>query len=278
MKHVFWITLLAALIIPAAANAQTAREEEPEIVIELHGEKSPSYPTLTIWDKTAPQLTRLLRGKNRTYALYSIENVSSKDGVVRAADGTEYAFVQYGSDGGNYRKFIFKAENPQTFVAAAATAADVLAVNKKYGVNLVITKDEFLALYPVQDTQTDATDEVNGVTYEIFRTAYTDANTKTPKTRWFAFENGKLAQTFESRTEVDQFTNRLTADNLKNQADQIEKQKAQLEEDRKKNQEEAKKLRQRKPPHKVLVSGGTLHDQMYMPRLVTPPAKNKKEQ
>lgn len=263
------LLILCLFIFGAAAAphayAQTAGEDE--LVIELRGEKTPSYPTITIWNKTAPQLTRLFRGKTRTYALYSIENVSSKDGVMTSGSGTEYAFVQYGSDGGDYRKFLFKAENPQTFVAVAATAADVLAVNKKYGVNIGLTQDEFLKLYPVQRTQTTLTDETAGTAWEIFRAAYTDTNTKKPQTRWFAFENGKLVKTFESRAEYEKFTRETEAANLKNQANALEKQKAELETQRKKQQEEAQK-RRRRAPYKALVSGGTLHDRMYMPRVV----------
>lgn len=274
MKKFLFIPLLSVLLAGTAAP-QTAdeQEQEEELVIELQGEQSPTYPTITIWDKTAPQLANLLRNKTRTYALYSIENVSTKDGIIQSENGQKYAFVQYGSDSADYRKFIFLPQDPQTFVAAAADAADVLAIHKKYGVNLGLTKAAFLKLYPVQSTQTDITDEATGITLEIFRASYTDADNKTPHTRWFAFENGKLSRTFESQEAFNKFQHDQASANLKTQEARLKQQQAQVEQQRLQNQKDAQKLRRRRPPFKALVSGGTLQDRMYMPRVLPPPAK-----
>ena len=104
------ITLLAVWLVSPAAAAPYY-QEEPEIVIEMHGAQTAPVKTVSIWDKNALQLTRLFRGKDRTHVLYSVENVSTKDDILRAANGKEYAFVRYGTNDGDYRKFLFKAED-----------------------------------------------------------------------------------------------------------------------------------------------------------------------
>ncbi|MGN1057854.1 MAG: hypothetical protein ACI4Q7_00670, partial [Candidatus Avelusimicrobium sp.] len=157
----FMITLLAVWLASPAAAAPYY-QEEPEIIIEMHGTQTAPVKTVSIWNKNARQLTRLFRGKDRTYVLYAVENVSTKDDILRSESGKEYAFVRYGTNDGDYRKFLFKAEDPQTFVACAANLKDVLAVNLKYGVNMGVSLKDFLRTYSQTAQASALTDEAAG--------------------------------------------------------------------------------------------------------------------
>lgn len=189
MKRVFYLLPFALCCAAPAYAAQT-----DEIVIEMHGEPSEAPAAPTLWDRNAVQLTRKLRGKTREQVLYAVPIVSDKDRIVRGTSG-EYALVEY-FNGADFRKFLFKAESPQTFVAAAATAADVLAINKKYGVNIGLKQTDFERFYrgKAKKEPNDALPE----TSVLYRLAYTDVNTPRATDRWFLFENQTLSKTFET--------------------------------------------------------------------------------
>ncbi len=242
--------------------------EEPEIVIEMHGAKTVPVKTVSLWDKNALQLTRLFRGKDRTHVLYSVENVSTKDDILRSTSGKEYAFVRYGSDDGDYRKFLFKAEDPQTFVACAANLKDVLAVNLKYGVNMGISLKDFLRGYGQTAEVSALADETNGKTLSVYKQTYSDVNHKTPAPYYFVFDGNALIQTLAGTKDYNAYVNKIEEANAalkaKNKASQ---EKAALE---KQKRAEAARAQNRRQPIKALAYGGTAEDQMYMPRVNNP--------
>lgn len=228
---------------PAAVWAQD------EIVIEMHGEPSVLPDAPTLWDRDARQLTRKLRGKTREQVLYSVPFVSDKDRIIRAASG-EYALVEYYS-GGNFRKFLFKAESPQTFVAAAATAADVLAVNKKYGINIGLSRSEFEKFYAQQAQQ--QTDEALPENAALYKLSYTDVNTPQARDRWFLFERNGLTRTFETHEAKELYLQTLRA----KRADRATAQPVP-------------RPAQHRPVRKALISGGTEWDKANLPRVLNP--------
>lgn len=262
MKRFLFTGLLAVLSTHAVLAQNHA--EEPEIVIEMHGAQNAPVKTVSIWDKNARQLTRLFRGKDRTHVLYAVENVSTKDDILRSDSGTEYAFVRYGTDDGDYRKFLFKAESPQTFVACAATLQDSLAVNLKYGVNVGVHLQDFLRVYGQTAKSAALADEAAGKTYTVYKQTYSDVNHKTPAPYYFVFDGSELTRTFAGDKAFEEY-----ATGLQNAAGSAREQDAAAQ---KKPAAANPKNRQSgaRKPRKALVYGGTVEDQMYMPRVKNP--------
>ncbi|MBR4591901.1 MAG: hypothetical protein IKO35_01675, partial [Elusimicrobiaceae bacterium] len=197
MKH-YIVLFFLGVALPLLA------QEEPEIIINLVGEPdTASTQTFSVWDKNALQLTKKLRGKTRTDVLYQADIVSSRDTFLRSADGTRYAFVQY-TDNDQYRKFLFRAEEPQTFITCAANVQDVLAVNKRYQVNLGLTRKELLAAYPNLSAW-----QLPGVTLPAGQTLYrlTQANPQTGKKEphFLLFDGRQLNRTFYSSQDAEKF-------------------------------------------------------------------------
>lgn len=221
-----------------------------EIVIEMHGEPdSDRSAQPTLWSQNARQLTRQLKGKTREQVLYAMPVVSDKDRIIRSAN-TEYALVEYYS-GGNFRKFLFKAETPQLFLSAAATAADVLAINKKYGVNIGLTQGDFESFYK-EKAQKEA-ENILPAGFVLYKLAYTDVNTPAPKTRWFLFEKLTLTQTFETAQEKETYLAGV-------KAQAAEKPQTALS--------AARKAARPAVVRKGLISGGTAQDQADLPRVI----------
>lgn len=255
-----WIIAGFLSFLALGATAQAA--PEPEIVIEMHGERSSPRQGISVWNKNARQLTRLFRGKDKTYVLYQVENVSSADRIIRAQNGKRYAYVRYGSDDGDYRKFLFKAQDPQTFVACAADIADVLAVNLKYGVNLGISRRDFLRTYESRATLTNLLDKATNKTYSVYRLEYTDVNHPTPVPTYFVFEGDSLKNTLSGEKAFTEYTTKLSQANKA-----LAKQEKETQTAREQAGQQARQKQQR-PTRKALVSGGTATDQAYMPRAV----------
>lgn len=256
----FLLAALAAVVCATVATAQI--QEEPEIIIEMHGTKVVPVKTVSIWDKNALVLTRLFRGKDRTHVLYSVENVSTKDDILRAKNGKEYAFVRYGSNDGDYRKFLFKAEEPQTFVACAANLKDVLAVNFKYGVNMGVSLKDFLRVYGQTAQLSTLEDIISGKTLSIYKQTYSDINHKTPAPYYFVFDGDELISTFTSEKDYNAY-----AEQVKNSGEKPQPQNQQGQVQQRKQTTRQNKRRQ---PIKALAYGGTVEDQMYMPRVNNP--------
>lgn len=245
---------LAAVCFLLAGTPQVLAQDE--IVIEMTGDATAAEQT-SLWDFNAPQLTRRLRGKTREQVLYAVPVVSDKDRIVRGG-GKEYALVEYYS-GGDFRKFLFKAESPQTFVAAAATAADVLAVNKKYGVNIGLPRRAFENFYDGK-ISTQGADVLPEGTL-LYQLLYQDINTPTPVNRWFLFEKDELTRTFENETDKNAYL-----DGLKKQTEEAAEAQRQAQE--KAAAERAQN--QNRTVRKALISGGTAWDRANLPRVVNP--------
>lgn len=211
-----------------------AAQEEPEIVIELTGKPQRAQTDWTIWDKNSTQLSKQLRGKTRTEVLNRVSEVSTKDYALRAKDGTQYILVQYG-DSTHYRQLLFRAQEPQTFVACAANIQEVLHVNETYQVTLRLTQKEFTAAYPKARRVFAAANSV------LFRL---ETNGQEP--RFFLFDKNRLTQIF-TEEEAQQFIQTKRPAPAPKTASATSRQPA---------------------VRKALVSGGTLQDQMYMPRLI----------
>ncbi len=248
------IILCGCLLTAISTNA--AINDAPEIIIEMTGPttKKSALPEIAIWNKNATQLTRLFTGKDRTYALYTIENVSNYDGILHAKNGTKYAFVEYRDPSGTFRKFLFKNNEPQTFVACAATAQDVLSINQKHNVNIGLKKDQFLLYYPQAVKITDL--KINA--QEVFRINWTgDKKQTTPL--YVVFENDELTDQILGKEAWDKYVQQQT--NAEN-----ERLHKELEEKTPTPTPAAKKPASK--PYKALVSGGTVQDRMYMPHLI----------
>ena len=241
----------------AVVCAFAAPNDEPEIIIEMTGPstKKTALPEVSLWNKNAAQLTRTFTGKDRTYVLYTVENVSNYDGTIQAKNGVKYAFVEYRNPNGSFRKFLFKHQDPQTFVACAATAQDVLAVNQKYSVNIGLKKERFLQYYPEATKITD----LKNTSQEVFRINWA-ADKKQTSPLYVLFENEELTDQLLGKESWEKHVQQQAAqenERLQKELKAKEKEKAA---------QTAKKQTSR--PYKALVSGGTLYDRMYMPRLI----------
>ena len=235
------ICLLGLLLLPCWAAA------EPEIVIEMTGTpaRATSTANISIWDKTVPQLIRLLRGKTREQALYAITVVSVQDRII-SGPSQKYAFVEYKKDKKTL-KLLFQAKDPQLFLTAAATTEDILAVNKKYGVNLGISQEDFEHTYTHKlISETDPNLPQNAVLYQL---SYTDVNTPTPTDYWYLFEDKQLRQTFYTKEDKEAYLQTLRP---------VQTPQPQP------------KKKQKRAPFKALISGGTTWDQSYLPRIIDP--------
>jgi len=259
MNRFLWAGL-AALALTPLASAQTPGTGEPEIIIEMRGEKSAPQTAVSIWDKNARQLTRLFKGKDRTHVLYAVENVSSRDDILRSDSGKEYAFVRYGTNDGDYRKFLFKAESPQTFVACAANLQDVLAVNKKYGVNLGVSLKDFLRSYANQARHAPLQD-ASGKTLAAYKLNYSDINNKVPSPHYYIFDGDELILTLAGDDAFASYAKKQDEERAQNQAAAQTQRQAQ---------QKQPAPRTRRPAVKALAYGGTTEDQMYMPRVLNP--------
>ncbi|MBO7238590.1 MAG: hypothetical protein J6U96_04865 [Elusimicrobiaceae bacterium] len=249
MKRYLFPFILIAVFIPCALA-----QEADEIVIEMQGDSATAapHPAAMLWNYNTRQLTQKWRGKTREQLLYAVPVVSDRDGIVRGAKA-EYMLVEYFTDG-QFRKFLFKAETPQTFIAVAATPADALAINKKYGINIGLTQADFESAYGKRARlQSDDNLPENTALYQMM---YSDINTPTPQKNWFLFENKKLTQTFYTQSEKDAYLN-----TLKTQNEQAAPKPAPAP--------KSAPVKQT-APQKALVWGGTTWDQAYMPKVVNP--------
>jgi len=269
MKHLTILTtVLFAFTVPLPAQSIDAPEQdEQEIIIELDGASvaEAPRPTPMLWDYNARQLTNQWRGKTREQLLYQIPVVSDRDGIVRGQKA-EYTLVEYFLDG-QFRKFLFRAETPQTFIAAAATPADVLAINKKYQVNIGLWLSDFETAYGARARrqEEDSLPE-NSVLYQL---SYSDVNTPKAQLNWFLFENKKLSKTFYTRAQKEAYLQQLKEQRFAQEA-QAKAEQAAAEKLAAAQQQQQAALAQQKKPFKALLAGGTLHDQMYLPLITSP--------
>ena len=201
------------------------------------GTSALAAPDIDVWRPSGSRLARRLRGKTREEVLYQITSVSTQDKQIQAADGTLYALVQYGR-GEDARRILFQAEEPQTFIACAVTPAQTRALMENYQLHLDLSEKEFTALF---DSPTPFYSSGEQTVYQL------TPNQKDPF--FLLFEQGRPVRTL-----------------TKNQAEEFIKYQ------QKKDVPPSPKpvTPQKRTPRKALVSGGTLYDQMYMPRVVFP--------
>lgn len=258
MKKLF-ICLCLLLLGTVLTVAKTA-PEEPEIVIELTGKADTHYPPVSVWQKNEKQLTRLFKGKDRTFVLYSIDVVSSADTVLTDADGKKYFFVRYGQEGSNYRKFLFD-ENEQ-FLAVADKVETVLKINQKYGVNMGVSEADFLAHFQKNAVLTNLSDFPHQTDYQVYQLPFDG------KTAFFVFSNKKLQKIYDDETAFDEYVTALSKQNKEYLDKRKEQERLQVQ---KQQQAAAERQQNQVPPRKALISGGTEDDRLYLPR-----ALNKK--
>ena len=239
MKKIF---LVLSLFFPLFSALLLA--EEAEIIIEMQGSSSPSKPHI-LWDSTAPQLTLQFKNKTRDEILYAMPIVSHRDQVIQTPSD-KYSLVEY-TDGEKFRKFLFHYQYPQKLIAVAATVADVLAINKKYQVNIGLSEQSFKNFYASEFSAEKSS--LLPTRANLYKLSYQDINTPVPTDRWFLFEEGKLTLTFENEESKNAYLN-----NLRPPMPPVEPPPPPS----------------KRPVHKALISGGTVKDQMYMPRVVDP--------
>lgn len=240
--------LVAVFLMPLVSLSARINTEE-EIIIEMHGEPSVLEQTPTLWDHSTAKLTRKLRGKTREQVLYAIPIVSDKDYTVRGKN-TEYALVEY-DDAERFCKFLFQAEHPQYFIAAATTPEEVFALNKKHGINLGLSLKRFQSTYEGQ--YTEEYQNILPPGYQLFRLV-ADGKKKNLYAG-FLFYNRNLAQVFYTQDEWQAYVQSLQAAAVKQPDKTSFPEKA------------AAAKPATRPAHKALLSGGTTQDQMYMPRV-----------
>lgn len=251
-----WVLLLTVML-PLVSIAAPA--EEAEIVIELTGTPDKQTDGVSVWNKSETQLNHLFKGKTRTDVLYTITSISSLDKTLKNPQRERFFLVRYGSDDGDYRKFLF--DGNERFLAAADNVKTVLRLNTAYQIDLGVTETDFIRAFNANATLTNLSDFAHNQDYQVYQLP---AAKGLP--HYAVFDNGKLINTYMDETSFSQFVSTLSAQNKTylSEKKQAEKQ-AQLAAQKARQEQEKKRPRVRM---RALVSGGTLEDQMYMPRLV----------
>lgn len=233
------ILLVLALFIPLRGTA----EELPEIVIEITGtaQSAQQEEGLNLWDISPQQLTHWLQDKTREEVLYQVQSVSTKDTLLRAPDGTRYAFVQYGGPL-DYRKILFSGKEPQSFIACASSAKEAVALFEQYEINPALTLHDFQTAYPGKISLL--------MQWPTQRQSLYQLSPKNANPQFLLFQNNLLLRTLSAQ----------------------EAQALQTPAPKPTTPEKPAP----KQPQKILVTGGTLWEQIYLPRLIERPA-NKDE-
>ena len=139
-------------------------------------------------------------------------------------------------------------------LAVADSAASVLAVNKKYNVNLGLTETEFKKSYP-RAVFTPVTNAQNGKEYHAYQIAGDS---------FVVFEDGKLVYQFANAEAFSAYMNTLSAANMGYAAQQAKQQTA-LEKAR---HNQAAQPVQPQTTY-TLVVGGTARDPIYLPAIIS---------
>ena len=258
-----WIYLLCLLVLPLGLFSQTPVDEEPEIVIELTGDDNPEADGIWIWDKNEKQLNKLFKNKTREEILYTVTTVSSADLLLKSSNGTKYHYVRYGSDDGSYRKLLF--DQKDHFLACADNAASVISLNRRYGLSISTSESDFLYSFP-DAIVTNLVDFTRDREWQIYQLVLPGKK----ETSYFLFCDGQLAQTFTDAKDYASYITQLSADNQQWLEEQQELQKKELEQLRQEKEQAIREERRKQRQYKALLEGGTLSDQLYMPRVLHP--------
>ena len=258
MKKFLVLGLLSVLLLPGFAG-----EAQNEIVIEMVGTPDKNIPEQNIWDKNALQLTKLLRKTNKAYVLRQVNDMANKEKILTAKDGTEYVMIQYGNESWKYRKFLFQRQEPQTFVTCAANAKDIVAIFQKYGVNMGMKKGDLLETFSPSKFPKEQIDGTRVLT--VYQIEQQQLPLRAQEPVFAVVEQNRVVELFASAADFNAYQSTLQP------APPPATPKLP-----------AKSTPAQPPekPLKALLSGGTIHDQMYMPRVVsgpfTPPNNTKK--
>jgi len=259
MRKILFLTLCLGLAVSGYGA------EEPEFVIEMNGSPSRADSSdVTILQKSARQLERLFRGKTQEEMLVAADSVPSAEKTLQAPDEKQYHFVQFGDE--HYRKCLFDAQKNNTLLACTDNLKDTLSLQRKYKLPIPISIQELTDTY--------------GEQLRIFEVPSADkkqtlvqlpAGNKKEISLRYLYQNGRLIKLFLTDQEMKDYLQEQqnAADALKAQAaaakaEQIKKAKAE-------KQAALKEQQQQSATFKALLSGGTLHDRMYMPHVISAP-------
>ena len=254
--------LFCALCLPLNGAAVPVAEE-PEIIIELTGEPDPVNDGISVWNKNAKQLEKFFKNKTREDVLYTVDTVSSLDILLKSSNGKKYRYVRYGQDDGDYRKFLF--DDKDKLLACADEITQVLSLNQKYQINLGASESDFLRTFPdsVLTNLVDFNQNQDLQAYQI-----TLPQEKAPS--YFIFSNELLKQTFRDERSYNDYVTQLSLQNQQWLEQEHERQQKQLEQLRQEKEEAIRRAREERHRWKALVTGGTIEDQLYLPRVRDP--------
>ena len=268
MRTFLFILCAASLALPSFSAPAS---EEPEIVIELTGEPDDVPKGVSWWNKNAKELEDFFAKEEkktkkkikREDVLRLIDSVSSYDRALTSADKKKYRYVRYGSDDGDYRKFLFDKQD--NLLACADNLLQVLALNQQYNINMGVAESDFLRTFPeaILMNLIDFSNSRELQSYQI-------TLPKQEKPSYFIFNNERLEQSFFNEETYAQYTTDLSAKNQKWLEREHEKQQKQLEQLRREREEAIRKEREERYRWKALVEGGTIEDQLYLPRVNDP--------
>lgn len=238
--------------------------QEDEIIIELTGEPDPIPDGVSVWGKTEKELTDIFKANSREEVLRIVDSVSSADTTLKDANGTKYAYVRYGKDDTDYRKFLFDAKD--RFLACADNVATVLQLSLQYHINMGVNEDDFLAAFREEAISTALFDFVHSQELQSYQITLGNA----PKPCYLVFENDRLTQIFENDKAYAAYVTQLSRANQQWLEQQEQLQKKQLEQIEKEKEEAIHKERQKRIQFKALLRGGTWEDRLYLPRVLHP--------
>lgn len=246
MKYLIWVIGMGLV-----ANAIEAAQPPAEIVIEMTGQPAQNTPGHFIWDKNAQQLERLFKNKKKEDILQTVDSIAAKEQLLKASSGEVYRLIQYGKDTQSYRKFLFSYDDPQTFVACAAQPQDIIALFQRYGINAGMRKADFLAAYPSLEAPREISVEQ---TVNVIYTLPADMLPVPGKQPVFAvFEQNRLVKLLLGTKELEDYQKTIQPPSKESQPPEPSVQPAP---------------KKTPKPYKALVSGGTVEDRMYMPRVI----------
>ena len=279
-------TSVARLVAKQPAAKQKvapSKKTGKEITIEMTG--TPSYRSastthdpseIPVMRRSAAQLEKTLADKGRFYVLFNANVVSTIDTSLTGKDGTRYAFVQFGRDGENYRKFLFEGQGNQRLLAVADDVPGIVRLNTHYQINMPISEKDFKKAYPKaeltvaeneQDKKTYNTYQINGPVF-------------------FVFAGGKLTGQFSQKAELSDYLKSVNAklpevpvvqqekSSLPPQEQEWERSRRQQPGRHGRNSPEDWERHHPYPPSKALVEGGTVNDRMNLPHVADPSAYN----
>ena len=237
--------------------------KEEEIVIEMSGVATPYAPAATrtdadaiyVFKRSAREHINRLAGKSRFYVMFNADVVAAYDDIIYADNGAQYALVRYGQEGDNYRKFLFEGGGDQKLLAVADNATGVLAINKKYNVNIGLTETEFKKSFP-NAIFTPVTNAQNGKEYHAYQIGDS----------FVVFEGGKLAYQFANPEAFSAYMNTLSAANMGYAAQQAKQQTALTK--TRQNQTNGQAPSQT-TIYTPLVVSGTARNPIYLPAIIS---------